>query len=142
MRSAPHVASALHLLQPHSYAGRGPIWVNANAVLAHAMNKNGRPQQASALADAVVNLLAADLAHGGQWHEAYDGDTGEALAAPGFLSWDVLGATSVIARSRRGETLAPCAAGAVHLAPSFPSPFSLGCNETWRRDVTPSTSNL
>ena len=71
--------------------------MNANTILAHALNKNGRPQQAVALADAVVDLLAADLAQGGQWHEAYNGDTGAPLAAPGFLSWDVLGATLVLA---------------------------------------------
>ena len=84
--------SNANIIDPYS-EWRGPIWINANAVLAYVLSANGRQEQASALADSIVDLLAADLAGGAGFHEAYDSDTGAPLAAPGFLSWDVLGAT-------------------------------------------------
>jgi hypothetical protein len=41
----------------------------------------------------VVHTLAQDLRNASAWHECYDSDTGAGLAAPGFLSWNTLGAT-------------------------------------------------
>lgn len=84
--------SEANIINPYSN-WRGPIWINANSVLAYTLARYGRSREAAALADDVVDLLAADLEAGAGWHEAYDGDTGAALAAPGFLSWDILAAT-------------------------------------------------
>ena len=81
-----------NIITPYSN-WRGPIWVNANAVLAYTLARHGRAADAAALADDIVAVLAADLQAGAGWHECYNGDTGAALAAPGFLSWDVLGAS-------------------------------------------------
>ena len=45
------------------------------------------------LAEAVVHALAEDLRKNGTWHECLSSEDGHGLAAPGFLSWDTLGAT-------------------------------------------------
>jgi hypothetical protein len=85
--------SNANIIDPYSN-WRGPIWINANAVLAYSLRSQGYEQAAAQLADAVVALLANDLVvNDGQWHECYDADNGTALAAPGFLSWNTLGAT-------------------------------------------------
>lgn len=72
---------------------QGPVWINVNAVIAYTLVAQGRRAEAAALADAVVHTLATDLRVNGTWHESYDAETGVGLAAPGFLSWDTLGAT-------------------------------------------------
>jgi len=80
-----------NIIDPYSN-WRGPVWVNAAYLHALALRSNGRAAAAAAEADAVVATLAADLRATGTWHEAYDSTTGAGLAAPGFLSWDTLGA--------------------------------------------------
>ena len=72
---------------------RGPIWVNANAMIIYGLAKSDSKdlkQNAIAVADAMVHCLAEDLRITGTWHEGYSGDTGEGLAADGFLSWNTL----------------------------------------------------
>ena len=59
---------------------------------AHALRAHGQRAEAAALADALVKTLADDLRATGTWHESYDSENGRGLAAPGFLSWDTLGA--------------------------------------------------
>lgn len=74
---------------------RGPVWVNENAMLAYALNAYGFTTLAQTLANRTVATLANDILTTGTWHECYDSETGAGLAAPGFLSWDTLGATLV-----------------------------------------------
>lgn len=81
-----------NIINPYSN-WRGPVWVNVNAVIAYTLRAFGRARDAAAVADAVVHTLAQDLRTNGTWHECYDAETGAGLAAPGFLSWDTLGAT-------------------------------------------------
>jgi hypothetical protein len=69
---------------------RGPIWINANVVLAYALHSNGFVEEARALARDVTALLADDARRSGGWHENYDAETGLGLASPGFLSWNML----------------------------------------------------
>lgn len=75
------------------------MWVVANAFLAYGMTSSsytgvsGLNDAGIAIARAIVATLAADLRTTGTWHECYSSDTGKGLAAPGFLSWDTLGAT-------------------------------------------------
>jgi hypothetical protein len=83
-----------NIINPYSN-WRGPIWINVNVVLAHALNSNGFTAPAQDLAARVVHTLAEDLRNSGTWHESYSSETGEGLAAPGFLSWNTLGATLV-----------------------------------------------
>eukprot|EP00299_Pterocystis_sp_00344_P008419 c3186_g1_i2.p1 GENE.c3186_g1_i2~~c3186_g1_i2.p1 ORF type:complete len:406 (-),score=71.88 c3186_g1_i2:29-1084(-) len=71
---------------------QGPIWICSNTVIAYALNNYDRfHSDAVELAHNIVELLAADLRETQVWHECYHGDTGQGLAAPGFLSWNVLG---------------------------------------------------
>jgi len=83
-----------NIINPYSN-WRGPIWINVNAVLAHALNAQGFTAQAQDLSARVVHTLADDLRATGTWHESYSSETGEGLAAPGFLSWNTLGATLI-----------------------------------------------
>ena len=83
-----------NIINPYSN-WRGPIWINVNAILAHALNAQGFTAQAQDLSARVVHTLAEDLRATGTWHESYSSETGEGLAAPGFLSWNTLGATLI-----------------------------------------------
>ena len=66
--------------------------MNVNALIAFALVRHGQITAAAELADNVVRVLGKDLIVNGAWHEAYSTATGEALAAPGFYSWNTLGA--------------------------------------------------
>ena len=56
------------------------------------MARLGYTNQAKLISDRLVHLLAQDLRTTGTWHEAYSSADGSSLAAPGFLSWNTLGA--------------------------------------------------
>ena len=70
---------------------RGPVWVNANAMLAYGLRDAGFLAQANDIGTRLVKTLANDLNQTGTWHEAYSAETGLGLAAPGFMSWNTLG---------------------------------------------------
>lgn len=61
-------------------------------MLAVSLSRLGFKPQAQLVADRVVAMLANDLRTTGTWHESYSSADGSSLAAPGFLSWDTLGA--------------------------------------------------
>jgi hypothetical protein len=84
--------SNANIITPYS-EWRGPHWINVNSVLAYTMARCGYQQEAAALAQDITALLAADLRATGVWHENYSADTGLGLASPGFLSWNMMGAT-------------------------------------------------
>ena len=75
---------------------RGPVWVVANAMAAYGLAAHGARDAALDLAARVVGVLADDLRSSGAWHEAYSAETGAALAAPGFLSWNTLAPVSAL----------------------------------------------
>ncbi|MRX43825.1 amylo-alpha-1,6-glucosidase [Agromyces kandeliae] len=52
---------------------RGPVWVNANALVAEGLAASGRPDRARDLAEATVRLVQ----HGGGPHEYFDPFTGQ-----------------------------------------------------------------
>eukprot|EP01094_Clydonella_sp_ATCC50884_P015326 TRINITY_DN25917_c0_g1_i1.p2 TRINITY_DN25917_c0_g1~~TRINITY_DN25917_c0_g1_i1.p2 ORF type:complete len:177 (+),score=35.42 TRINITY_DN25917_c0_g1_i1:2-532(+) len=72
---------------------RGPVWINSNSVLAYGLRSAGLQDLAVHLAVNVTRTLANDLRDSGTWHECYHSETGKGLAAPGFLSWNTLGAS-------------------------------------------------
>lgn len=47
------------------------------------------------LAKSLVHALAEDLRNNSTWHECLSSADGHGLAAPGFLSWDTLGASLI-----------------------------------------------
>jgi len=91
--SSAHPAySNTNMITPYSN-WRGPVWINVNCVLAYALMRNGYQAEAEALARDVVRVLADDLRANGEWHECYHADDASVyLAAPGFLSWNMMGA--------------------------------------------------
>ena len=73
---------------------RGPIWTNANAMLSLGMaSYQSLRAEAQMIANNLTSALAKDLRDSGTWHECLSSDTGKGLAAPGFLSWNVLSAS-------------------------------------------------
>ena len=80
---------------------RGPMWLNANALACYGLAKYGHTALALEIASRAVAALAADLRRSRAWHEAYSTESGAALAAPGFLSWDTLSA-ELLSSLRRG----------------------------------------
>ena len=83
---------------------RGPIWIVSNALLVYGLcNAAYRDTPVRGvdpgltcgkagimLAEAVTKLLAAGIASTGEWRECYHSETGQGLAGPNFLSWNVL----------------------------------------------------
>jgi putative isomerase len=80
-----------NIINPYSN-WRGPVWVNVAAIMAFTLQREGEVAAARALGEALVHTLAQDLRDSGTWHECYNSANGTGLAAPGFLSWDTLGA--------------------------------------------------
>ena len=71
----------------------GPIWINANAMLAYGLRDHGFIQDALEIARRVTAVLADDIRKSNTWHECYSAENGTGLAAEGFLSWNTMGAT-------------------------------------------------
>ena len=94
--------SNANIINPYSN-WRGPVWINANAMILYGLvaaryntgsgESDGLAARAAKVAATVTHALAEDLRINGTWHECLSSATGRGLAAPGFLSWDTLGAT-------------------------------------------------
>jgi putative isomerase len=69
---------------------QGPVWVVTNWQVMHGLLRYGYAGQARELAERVVSLLARDVTASGGMHENYDAETGRALWAENFGSWDLL----------------------------------------------------
>jgi len=69
---------------------QGPVWPHANWMVMHALIRYGYPDSAVAVAKRVTRLCLDDLAANGMMHENYHAETGAPLAAPNFISWNLL----------------------------------------------------
>jgi alpha,alpha-trehalase len=78
-----------NVIKPYSN-WQGPIWPHANWMTMHALLRYGYPEQALEVAERVTRLCLADLATNGMMHENYHAETGAPLAAPNFVSWNLL----------------------------------------------------
>ena len=78
-----------NVLKPYSN-WQGPIWPHANWMVMHALLHYGYADAALELAARITRLCLDDLARNGMMHENYDADTGAPLAAPDFISWNLL----------------------------------------------------
>ena len=92
-----------NVLKPYSN-WQGPIWPHANWMFLHALRHYGFPDAAREVAVRVTRVCLADLDENGMMHENYHADTGGPLAAPDFISWNLLVA-QMIEEARDGVFL-------------------------------------
>jgi len=78
-----------NVIKPYSN-WQGPIWPHANWMFMHALIHYGYPDAALQVAERVTGLCLEDLARNGMMHENYHAETGAPLAAPNFVSWNLL----------------------------------------------------
>jgi alpha,alpha-trehalase len=79
----------VNMIKPHSN-WQGPVWPIANYIYMHGLLNYGYQKEALQLAETISNLVIKDIEKTGGMHEDYDAETGEPLAAPNFISWNVL----------------------------------------------------
>ena len=78
-----------NVIKPYSN-WQGPIWPHANWMVMHGLIHYGYPDAAIVVAERVTRLCLEDLARNSMMHENYHADTGAPLAAPDFISWNLL----------------------------------------------------
>ena len=78
-----------NVIKPYSN-WQGPVWPHANWMFMHALLHYGFRDAALQVAERVTRLCLEDLARNGMMHENYHADTGAPLAAPNFISWNLL----------------------------------------------------
>jgi len=78
-----------NVLKPYSN-WQGPVWPHANWMILHALRHYGYPDAAREVAERVTKICLDDLDRTGMMHENYHADTGAPLAAPDFISWNLL----------------------------------------------------
>lgn len=78
-----------NIIKPYSN-WQGPIWPIANYMYMHGLLNYGFQKEAIELAKRISKLVLEDIKTTGGMHENYDAETGEPLAAPNFVSWNLL----------------------------------------------------
>jgi len=68
----------------------GPIWILPSYLIWDGLRRYGFLTEAGELAKRTLTLLESDAEQNGHWHENYHPETGQGLAAPGFVSWNAL----------------------------------------------------
>lgn len=84
----------VNMLKPHSN-WQGPVWPIANNIYMFGLINYGHQEEAIELAKRISKLVLSDIDKSGGMHENYDAETGEPLAAPNFVSWNVLVVTMI-----------------------------------------------
>lgn len=78
-----------NIIKPHSN-WQGPVWPIANYIYMQALLNYDFVDEAKELAQTISKLVIDDIHKTGGMHENYDAETGEPLAAPNFVSWNIL----------------------------------------------------
>ena len=78
-----------NIIKPHSN-WQGPVWPIANYIYMHILLNYGFKKQALWLAETISQLCLDDIKKTGGMHENYNSETGQPLAAPDFVSWNIL----------------------------------------------------
>ncbi len=78
-----------NIIKPYSN-WQGPIWPIANYMYLQALLNYGFQKEAIELAQKISRLVISDIKTSGGMHENYDAETGKPLAAPNFVSWNLL----------------------------------------------------
>jgi alpha,alpha-trehalase len=79
----------VNMIKPHSN-WQGPIWPIATYLYFYGLLQYGFKDEALWCAESITTLVLDDIMKSGGMHENYDAETGEALAAPNFVSWNIL----------------------------------------------------
>ena len=78
-----------NIIKPYSN-WQGPIWPLANYIYCLGLARYGYKMEALDIAHRVIKLCINDIEISGGMHENYSAETGEPLAAPNFISWNLL----------------------------------------------------
>jgi putative isomerase len=72
---------------------QGPVWIPLNYFMYHAISYYGFEDEAKALADKTMKVLAKSIDSIGSFAENYNADSGDPLYATKFASWNILADT-------------------------------------------------
>lgn len=78
-----------NIITPYSN-WQGPVWPIANYLHILGLQHYGYKKEAKEIARRVCENCIRDIKMSGGMHECYNADTGESLAAPDFISWNLL----------------------------------------------------
>jgi len=78
-----------NIIKPYSN-WQGPVWPIANYMYMQALLNYNFQKEAVELAQKISKLIIADIKTSGGMHENYNAETGSPLAAPNFVSWNLL----------------------------------------------------
>ena len=90
----------VNMIKPYSN-WQGPVWPIANYFYLHALLNYGFKKEAQELAQIISRLVLKDIQDSDGMHENYDAETGQPLAAPNFVSWNIL-VPNMIDESEKG----------------------------------------
>jgi len=77
------------MIKPHSN-WQGPIWPIMTYLYCIGLSNYGYTTESSEIAESTISLVMNDIKKTGGMHENYNSETGEPLAAPYFVSWNLL----------------------------------------------------
>lgn len=78
-----------NIIKPYSN-WQGPVWPLVNYFAWGTLLNYGFNREANTMADRTAKLVLNDIEQSGGMHENYNADTGRPLAAPNFISWNLL----------------------------------------------------
>ena len=78
-----------NIIKPYSN-WQGPVWPIVNYLAMHSLLQYGFSREARQLGEIISRLCLEDIKKTGGMHENYNADTGKPLAAPNFVSWNLL----------------------------------------------------
>jgi putative isomerase len=86
---------------------QGPVWGLSTFLTAYGLAKYGFTEDALEVSYRLIRTYAADITQNGAIHEFYNGDTGQPLTNPGFLSWNLFARRIIedIEQGRDGTSL-------------------------------------
>ncbi|MBU1118772.1 hypothetical protein KKH43_02750 [Patescibacteria group bacterium] len=81
--------SQRNIIKPHSN-WQGPVWPIANYLYFQGLLQYGFTKEATELSKKIISICLKDIKTSGGMHEDYNAETGAPLAAPNFVSWNLL----------------------------------------------------
>lgn len=68
----------------------GPVWLVSSYTIWEGLRRYGFHGESRQLAERTILMMQRDQQACGAWHENYNPETGAGMAAPGFVSWNLL----------------------------------------------------